>query len=183
METVFELCFCVGLIVILVSFLLGQVVNICGLDGLDWSIADVSLPIPFSPLLVFLFLTIFGGGGMLVQRYVGKRFVVIGIIGVVIVALGICLLIHRYILLPLKKAENTSAASKEELIGLLAKVNERIPADGFGEITYVIHGNSYVAPAKSATGKKIPKGTEVSICWIEDYVFFVVQLEEVDRRK
>ena len=62
------------------------------------------------------------------------------------------------------------------LIGVLAKVQESIPEKGYGEIAYVVNGNSYTAPAKTTDGHPIAKGTEVSICWVEQYVFYVVEV-------
>ena len=76
----------------------------------------------------------------------------------------------------LKKAQNTSAPEEDELIGLAAKVNETILENGFGEITYFIHGNSFVAPAKSVNSIQIKKGCEVSICWIKEHIFYVTPI-------
>lgn len=179
MLLVFKVCFCAGLLLIMIAFVFGQFVNFIGIDGLDLSIGDVPLFFPFSPLLLFLFLTIFGGVGMLLFKQERKLPLVLILVIASVIGFIICYAIRHCILLPLKRAENTSAAAKEELIGLLAKVNEKIPKGGFGEITYTINGNSYVAPAKSTTGEAIAVGKEVSICWIEDHVFFVIQIDKL----
>lgn len=176
MYAIFKLSFCVGLVLIILGFLIGQFSNIIGIDGLDLSFGDLPFSLSFSPWLLFLIMTIFGGVGMLLFTYIkGIPVIVDAGIGFVcgIVVAG---MIQKFVIRALKNAENTSAAREEELIGVLATVSERIPKQGFGEITYVIYGNTYVAPAKSTTGEEIDKKTEVSICWIKDHVFYVVKI-------
>ena len=71
--------------------------------------------------------------------------VVISFLVAAIISIGF----FKGIIVPLKKAQNTSAPAQEELIGVLAKVQESIPAKGYGEIAYVVNGNSFIAPAKT----------------------------------
>lgn len=178
MYGIFQICFYVGLLMIVVAFFIGQICDVTGIDGLDLSIGDVPLLFPFSPLLIFLFATIFGGSGMLLLTYVKWCPYWMILLAAAILGSLVCIGIRKFILIPLKKAENTSAAEADELIGLLAKVNEKVPKGGFGEITYTINGNSYVAPAKSTTGEEISAGTEVSICWIKDHVFYITKIDK-----
>ncbi|MDO5294544.1 MAG: hypothetical protein Q4F05_17555 [bacterium] len=176
MYGIFKICFCAGLILIILGFLIGQFSNVTGIDGLDLSFGDFSLPLSFSPSLVFLVMTIFGGIGMLLSNYIKGIPVVLTAAAGLISGIIVAGLIQKFIIRPLKKAENTSAAKEEELIGVLATVSETIPKQGFGEITYVIYGNTYMAPAKSTNGEEISKRSEVSICWIKDHVFYVVKI-------
>ncbi|BBF42663.1 putative membrane protein [Lachnospiraceae bacterium KM106-2] len=179
MFEIYEILFLVGLALIVIAFVFGQLCDMTGIDGLDLSIGDFPLFVPFSPMLLFLFATILGGIGMLILRYLKWLPWWGSILVGSICGITVCRMIRRFILIPLKKAQSTSAASKEELVGLLATVNETIPSKGFGEITYIIHGNSYVAPAKAVSSVQIKKGASVTICWIEDYVFYVTQIDNI----
>ena len=64
-------------------------------------------------------------------------------------------------------------------MGIRVIVSETIVNEGFGEIRYVINGNSYISPAKSTNGKEIKAGKEAAICWIENYVFYVASLDDI----
>lgn len=185
MLTVFQVCFYLGLGLILISFLLGSVFNILDFDGfdLDFEILGIDFFIPISPMLMTVFLTAFGGVGWILMEQSHPLLTVFIIIIASLVGLAIYLLLFYLMIKPLRKAENTSAPSKEDLIGLPAIVTETIFEQGFGEISYVINGNSYTAPAKSTTGVEVRKGTEVAICWIRDYVFYVVGVDIVDQDK
>lgn len=184
MLMMFQVCFFVGVGISLISLIVGNIFHITGLDGCDMDVdVDIDFDIghgiflPISPLVIVLFVTIFGGSGMILINSFGIPEIFILLISAVI-GMSISLFINRIVFIPLKRAQNTSAPELEELIGILAKINESIGETGFGEINYVVNGNSYNAPAKSTDGKAIMKGTEVSVCWIEDHVFYVTSVED-----
>ncbi|BCN32161.1 hypothetical protein [Anaeromicropila herbilytica] len=175
----FLVCFLVGVILTVVSFILGHLFEIFGIDGLDFDLHffGIDLFLPMSPLVYLLFLVVFGGMGMiLINMHMGLSILFISIVSFLIAAL-IAYFVYHFIIKPLKKAQNTSAADKEELIGIRAAVSETIPANSYGEIKYLIHGNSYVAPAKATTEVEIKAGSNVVICWIKDYVFYVASID------
>jgi len=89
----------------------------------------------------------------------------------------ISILMYRLVIKPLKKAQNTSTPNAEDLVGIRATVTETICTGGFGEISYVINGNSYTSPAKATNGTEIKAGKDVAICWIEKYIFYVSSLD------
>jgi membrane protein implicated in regulation of membrane protease activity len=91
----------------------------------------------------------------------------------------LCALIYRFILKPLKKAQNTSSPSEDELIGIRATVTETIIPNGFGEIRYIVNGNSFTAPAKETKDGEIKAGKDVAICWIKEHVFYVVEIHDM----
>ncbi len=82
-------------------------------------------------------------------------------------------LMFRLIIVPLNKAQNTSAVEIQSLIGHDAVVTEKIPQGGFGKITYRINGNIYSAPSKSEDGNEISRNTYVEIAHIEKNTYFV----------
>lgn len=61
------------------------------------------------------------------------------------------------------RSQASSEATMSEILGCEADVITPIPAQRVGEITYVIKGSRYTAPAASADGEEIAKGTRVQI--------------------
>lgn len=181
MLTVFQVCFIVGVVLIVLSLFFSTFLDAFGMEGLDLDIDFLgnSIFIPISPTLFILFLTVFGGIGWILTGYIVFFPVFIEILIAVLSGLFVSIVIHLLVLRPLKKAQNTSTPDAKELVGLNAIVSETIFKDGFGEIRYVINGNSYVSPAKSTTGGEITVGKDVAICWIEDYVFYVANMEDI----
>lgn len=172
---IFQVSFFVGVGLSLISLIFGNLFDMLHLDASDIDLdvdVDGSNGLPFSPMIIIVFITVFGGIGVILSKTGNFPAAVIVLLAV---AAGtvISYIIHHFIFRALKKAQNTSAPEEDELIGLPAKVNETIFKDGFGEITYLINGNSFVAPAKSVDGAEIKKGCEVSICWITEHIFFV----------
>lgn len=180
MLLMFQVCFFAGVGLTIVSLILGNILDISGFDGIDLDI-DLDfdgLLLPISPLVIMIFVTVYGGSGMILMKTMEASSAVILIISAFI-GISVSLLLHKLVFIPLKKAQNTSSPEEEELIGILAMINENIGEEGFGEITYVINGNSFNAPAKSTDGKAIAKGTEVTICWKKDYVFYVMPINNI----
>jgi membrane protein implicated in regulation of membrane protease activity len=181
MLTVFQICFFVGIGLILLSFLFGSLFDAVGIDGLDLDFDFVGLNIylPISPVLMMLFLTVFGGvGWILVDSHPNMWVLLVILIGIILGFL-VCSLVFFLVMKPLKNAENTSAPNPEELVGIKATVSETILNGGFGEIRYVVNGNSFTSPAKATNGSEIKAGKDVAICWIESYVFYVASLDDI----
>lgn len=176
MFLLFQVCFIVGVALTILSFIFGSLFDFLGVDGIDLGSLDISLPL--SPMVYILGMTVFGGLGWILHIIFPNcpsPFVIVISLAAGVVIAG---LFYKGIIVPLHKAENTSAANQEELVGLIAKVEERIPENGFGAISYVVNGNTYIAPAKSTDHTPIEKQADVSICWIEEYVFYVSKLDK-----
>lgn len=179
MLAVFQVCFLAGMGLIVLSFIIGNLFDFLGIDGLDLDLdffgLDFSLPL--NPILYILLATVFGGTGWIMMKAAPSLPAVL--IAVLAAAAGVAaaVFLQLAIIRPLKKAENTSSPDQEELIGVLAEITEAIPEKGFGEISYVIKGNSFKAPAKSTTGEAIKKGYKVTICWVEEHIFYVAAIE------
>ena len=182
MLLLFQVCFFVGVGLTIISFVLGNLLDFGGFDGFDADFDFSGSFLPISPSLIVIFITIFGGSGMIMLKsiHISKILIVLLSVGI---SFFISLLIQKFIISPLKKAQNTSSPELEELIGIPATVKENILEDAFGEITYVTHGNSFSAPAKSVDRTSISAGTEVSICWIDEHVFFVTPLNIASKTK
>jgi len=159
----YMILFVVGLGFILVSFLLDV-----SSDGHSGPLAI------FQPKLIAVFLLVTGGVGMILSSRLdglfGGTFVftISALSGLIIAGL-----IHRFILIPLHKAQNTSAYDKQATIGTWAKVISPIPQGGYGKIRYNISGSVVTSPAKSEDGGEIKNGENVAIVYIEGGTYFV----------
>lgn len=184
MLKIFEICFGTGAIFTVVSFLLGQVFHIGNTDmhvetNFDMSMdthADFSIDSNASvtclkPAVILSFITCFGGIGMICIKNGFSDIMAATISG--LSAFTISFFIHRFIITPLYKAQNTSAVRQKEIKGNLGKLTLGINDDSFGKVNYSIGGNSYSSPAKSIDGKDIEKGSDVIIIDIKKNVFYV----------
>jgi len=161
MATIFFICLGVGVGVVVLSLLLGQV----------GGVFDADFGGPLKPILIALFLTVFGGLGLIFLNVF-----VLYWLAAALAAVGGLLLagfVYRFVLVPLQKRQNTSAHEKQSLIGASGKVAEAIPAGGFGKITYVYGSKIMSGPAKSEDGGAIARGTEVDIVYIERNTYIV----------
>jgi membrane protein implicated in regulation of membrane protease activity len=181
MLLVFQVCFFTGIGLLVISFLFGSLFEAFGIDGLDLDIDFLgnSFFLPFNPILFVLFSTVFGGVGWIFSDYfpaLGKLLILLAALSAGIL---VCMTMSKFLIKPLKNAQNTSTPNAEDLVGLRAVVSETIFKDGFGEIRYVINDNSYTSPAKATNGSEIKVGKDVAICWIEDHVFYVSSFDDI----
>ncbi len=172
----FYVCFGVGVGYTLLSFFLGEALNIFHFDtefDTHFEMGDVISPL--KPSVIAAFITVFGGAGIIASRQLTllPACIVAALFGFVV-----AFLFYRFIIVPLYKAQNTSAVEKQSLIGFDAKVSEGIPQGGYGKITYYANGNTYTAPAKAEGGGGIKRNSSVEITCIEKNTFFVRKKEE-----
>jgi membrane protein implicated in regulation of membrane protease activity len=181
MLTVFQVCFYTGIGLILLSFLLGNLLDAIGVEGLDldFDLFGIDIWIPINPMLYILFFAVFGGVGWILMSNFSLLATIFIVLISIVSGIMVSALVFFLVIKPLKKAQNTSAPDTQELIGLQAVVTETIVTGGFGEIKYVINGNSFVAPAKATNGEMIKVGKEVAICWIKEHTFFVVRMDDM----
>lgn len=176
MLRLFQICFYTGILFTVVSFLMGQLFDFLNFDGdldMDGDIFGIALS-PLKPIIIMSFITTLGGVGI-ISINKGLNPLTSFIIALTI-GLMISFTLHRFIVTPLYKVQNTSTVSQDELIGYVAKVRLNIVGNNFGSIAYVVNGNTYSAPAKSIDGIDIYQGEEVKIANIERNIFYVVRL-------
>lgn len=168
-KTLYTICLSIGVVYSVLSVLLGGIFDIFNLDGnFDFPFASF-----LRPIIIVTFLTIFGGVGFLTY----DSFFMVSLAFAFLSGLIASFIMWKFILIPLQKAENTSSAKREELIGIEAVVLETIPVKGVGAITYSINGNKYSSPAKSVDDDKIPRFEKVLIVRIENSTFYVSAIE------
>ncbi len=182
---IFELCFLVGAIFSVVSFLLGHLlhfghhidggIDAAGHPHIDGDHQGGPIISPFKPVVIMAFLTVFGGVGLILLRYLGLAtfFALAAALASGLLA-SFCM--YRFLIVPLYLAQNTSAVSQQDLIGIPATVTLDIKSGCFGRITYVVNNNTYTAPAISGENEEIRRGERVVILHIEKNVFKVTKL-------
>ncbi len=180
MLTVYQISFRAGVLFTVVTFIFGQLFDFLDIDidfdgdvDFDTDI-QVNGVFPLKPAVITAFFTVFGGiGEMALGRGMGQifTFALASALGIVVATM-----LHKLIITPLKRAQNTSAKSQKELVGHHARVDVGIEGEHFGRISYSIGGNSYTAPAKSIHGTSIHRGNQVIISKIENNIFFVEEV-------
>lgn len=169
----FYVCFGVGIVYTIISFLLGQLFDFFDFDGNFEMGSNIS---PLKPAIIASFVTVFGGVGIILMRKNISFFSSLSF--ATIIAFIIAFIIYRYIIVNLYKAQNTSAVERQKLIGSKAKVTLTIRQGGYGKITYFVNGNTYNSPAKAENGGEIIVGKEVEIVYISKNTYFVKNCEE-----
>jgi len=159
---IYLILFGVGVVFVIVSFFLDAVL-------------DVDSPLPIlQPKLIAVFLTVVGGIGMILSARFEGVFAA-GIIMIISIVCGFVVagLINSLVVIPLKKAQNTSAHDKQAVIGTVAKVISPIPKGGYGKIRYSVSGSTVTSPAKCEDGGAVKSGENVAIVYIEGGTYFV----------
>jgi len=206
MENVYQGLFWFGVLYAVAGFFLGHLGHIGGMDSLDhggeFSVgghgaeglhAEVSgpgeghggaegasHPSPLKPLIIASFFIVFGATGLTGEHLrwtFGQVLALALVLGSLVSAA-----LFRFVVAPLYRLQNTSAATRDQLIGLDALVTTPIYKDGFGTISYRINDNIYNAPAKSLTGKFIAQGERTVIIKFEGKAFIVHIAEEFSNK-
>ncbi|MCL2616393.1 MAG: NfeD family protein [Defluviitaleaceae bacterium] len=160
LNLVFFVCFGVGVGFVVISFLIGEI------GGESFSAGASFL----TPSVIASFLMVFGGVGLIAQH----RTVEVVAIGVsALAALAVSYLFFRFVIIPLRRAQNTSTVEKQSLIGRDATVVEFIPQGRFGKIALSVNGSKLSGPAKSEDGNEIARNQTVEIVYIDKNTYHV----------
>lgn len=184
--------FWVGVIYTVVTFLLGGISGFIHVDThfdthldchLDTNVGGYGISptfgvSPLKPITIVAFITVFGGVGIMGSKQ-GLNPIITFFIAF-ISGLFIAFLLYKLLLIPLYKAQNTSAIYQKQLVGVRGMVVTPIRKDGFGTISYIVNGSNYNAPAQHVTKEAIPQGAEILIFKIEENVFYVEPLNDTN---
>jgi len=138
-----------------------QDVHIHGGGGADAS-GGVASPSPFNMMTVSNFSASFGAIG-LITRIGFNTSPIVSILITTPISLIIAYALFWFFYRFLFSQQGSSVASYNEFKGLTAEVITPIPADGYGEIAYVLRNSRMTSPAKSLNKKTIGKGELVQI--------------------
>ncbi|MCL2363152.1 MAG: hypothetical protein FWC71_00640 [Defluviitaleaceae bacterium] len=160
--------FGVGVGFIVLTLIIGQVAE---LDGTFFGF--------IKPSLVAIFFVVMGGVGLILTPRMDGLVLVVAIISFA-AAFLVAAVMNRFIIIPLHKAQNTSAFHMQDTIGITATVISPIPQGGYGKIRYSISGSIVTSPAKSEDGAAIKAGETASIVYVEKNTYFVRRAEDAD---
>ncbi len=127
---------------------------------------------PFSPQVISVFATSFGGAGYASLQLLGHSPVVSLLIALpcgIFFAFLLFLFISKFLV----KSQASSESRASELLGIQAEVTTGIPKGGTGEIAYMSMGTRYTAPAVSLNGEEISARRIVRIARISAGLFHV----------
>ncbi|MCX7969294.1 MAG: NfeD family protein [Armatimonadetes bacterium] len=132
----------------------------------------------FSPLMLSVFLTVFGGVGYLCSQAPGLSFPIINIpiaaFAGLFTVFGLLVPFRRW----LQRMESTSHPTTHDLIGLIGESLSPIPPNGIGSIAYVFNDIRHTAPARNQSDKPIQRGTPVRIIGVAGNLLLVESAEE-----
>jgi membrane protein implicated in regulation of membrane protease activity len=129
------------------------------LDGIFHIDADGG-PSAFSPRVLSVFVTVFGGAGFIssVKKLGPVESSLIGIGSGVVIA-SIFFMIFRWI----HHQQSTSTINTHQLVGALGTVRTAIPSDGVGEVVVDYVGSRQSRSAKSSDGRSIGESTSIIV--------------------
>jgi hypothetical protein len=141
-------------------------------DGTHAPAAEGSLHFqPLSPVSIALFVTTFGGIGLLLKKlgYPPLVQLPVGMLSGLIVGGAVAYGFYRI----MQSTQASSHVRAGEEIGLQAEVTVPIPNGGLGEIAYVVRGSRLTNPARSIDGKELPARVIVKIVEQSGNVYIV----------
>lgn len=139
--------------------------------------AGESVPLsPVSPVTISLFVSTFGGVGIILKRYlewpVLAHVPVAALSGFAVAGL-VFFLFYKI----MKSTVASSAPRQEEALGIEAEIITSIPADGVGQIAYNLRESRFTAPARTADGKELPAHALVKVAKIVGGTFIVERVK------
>ena len=181
MDTVYLICFGVGLLFAIVSAFFADVFGGHALPGhvadshAEGGFASHEMPgfSPLSPTTIAAFVTGFGGFGMLFNRLQATSHPAVSATLATIAGFGVAAAVFWLFRKIFRATQSSSEGRVAALIGSVATIITPIPQDGVGEIAYVQGGSRYTAPARAEDGRPVSGGASVKITRIVGAQFYV----------
>jgi len=182
---IYAICMVVGLMFALVSAVAGHLFG--GHEGADVGTGghaeagfdDSGVPgiSFFSPTVMAIFVTAFGGFGLIFAGIDATQHwwwsAPLAVVCALLTAGGSFGIMNALF----KKTQSSSESRVASLVGQPASVITPIPENGVGEIAYIQGGARYTAPARAEKGMPIGAGKPVRITRIAGTQFFVQETE------
>jgi membrane protein implicated in regulation of membrane protease activity len=137
---------------------------------------------PVSPITIATFITSFGGVGLIMKEALrapsflslpvasGSGFVVAGII-------------FYFFYKIFQVTQASSEPTMESVLDIEAEVITPIPANGVGEISYVVKGSRFTAPARAEEQEAIAKHAMVRITKVVGNIFYIREIPDEQLRR
>ncbi|MBO9605079.1 MAG: protease [Paenibacillaceae bacterium] len=171
MEQLFWGCFAFGILLSIVSVLLGDVIS-QAMDGvLDFLSVDF-----FQPMVMAGAVTIFGGAGILLLEYSPFGAIGAAIAALLLAAISGWLILAFYVR-PMKRSERSTGFAMAELAGRICEVIVPIPVSGFGEVLIRTGAGHTNQVAVSFENVAIQAGEQVVIVEVNDGAVYVSRFE------
>lgn len=140
--------------------------------------AQAEAPIaPLSPATISVFLATFGGVGIILTSLFD-----LGLLVTLPASAGAAFLVAAVVFTFFYRLFMSVQASSEprmaEAVGAKGEVTVPIPADGVGEIAFVVRGSRLTAPARSQQGVDLPRYAPVRVLRQVGSTFYVQALTE-----
>jgi membrane protein implicated in regulation of membrane protease activity len=184
---IYLFCLVVGLTFTLLSALLGHFFgghegHVDGSGGHAEAGADSS-DMPgvsiFSPTVIASFITAFGGFGIIFSDIPVLSKPVISAPLSITAALIIAGILYKILSSLFQHTQSSSESHVAALVGTEANVITPIPENGVGEISYVVRGSRYTAPARVDGGTPVAGGKSVKITRVVGTQFYVEPIRDV----
>lgn len=135
----------------------------------------------FSPSMLAIFLTVFGGIGYLCAQATPLQSPAINVPIALATALfavfGVFARLQRWF----RRAETSSHPTTESLVGMIGESLSPIPPKTIGSIAYIYAGIRHTAPARNRSEVPIPRGAPVRIVDVVGNLLIVESAEEPAR--
>lgn len=172
MDSLYLSCLALGILFALITLLAGDLIGHALGGMLDFLSLDV-----ISPTVLAAGVTVFGGAGLLLNRYTGLG-------GGVVLALALLIAVvlsagvYISVVKPMDQSEISTGFSMNELPGKIGEVTVPVPAQGYGEVMVKFGPANTLHTAASFDRKLLPAGTKVVIVELREGVALVSELEE-----
>jgi membrane protein implicated in regulation of membrane protease activity len=178
--TIYLFCLVIGLVFTLLSVMAGHFFghgdHVSGSGGHAEAGADSS-DMPgisiFSPTVIAAFITAFGAFGIIFTQIAATKSAVVSAPLSIFSAAIVAGALYKLLSAVFAHTQGSSESHVAALVGTDANVISPIPANGVGEIAYVVGGSRYSAPARVEGGVAIPAGQLVKITRVVGTQFYV----------
>jgi membrane-bound ClpP family serine protease len=171
MEVFFWCCFLTGVMFTLITLLFGELLS-------GWADSLAGHPIVFLQPVVWVgALTSFGGAGILLVRYApfGAIFI---LLAAALLATALSMLVWFVYVTPMRRSQNSTGFSMNELVGKIGDVCVPIPERGFGEVIIKVGAGVTNQVAAGFDGVSIGSGQKVVVVHVKQDVLYVSLLED-----
>ena len=178
---IYAICLVVGLVFTVVSVLAGHFfgghdAHVVGSGGHAEAGADSS-DMPgisiFSPTVIASFVTAFGGFGLIFTQFDATSKTVVSAPLSIFCALLVAGALYKFLSAVFSHTQSSSESHIARIAGTEATIVTPIPANGVGEIAYVVSGSRYTAPARMENGTPVGAGRLVKITRVVGTQFYV----------
>lgn len=137
-----------------------------------------SINFPIDPIDIASFITMFGGFGIGTNSLFQFSFWT-ELALVLLLAVVTTILIHFFLIVPLKRTESSLSYNDEDMQGRRAIVTLEIPSQGYGNVSIDLGIKRMKYTANSLNNTNITEGTEVLIIDMDGSIATVEELEKI----